>query len=99
MVEDPLESKNLADDEKYATTVTELDKSLLELLGEAPEAIEIKIRDNQARRNFIAQAVGNSPIVTKRQHQRIKTFRDEQNSPWWDGGKHISQYETQFKSK
>jgi choline-sulfatase len=97
MVEDPLESHNLADEAEYAATVAEMDESLLNILGEDPESIETRIRDNQGRRNFIAQAVGNSPIVTDRLKKRIKAFRDERNSPWWDGGKHISQYENQFK--
>ena len=98
LVDDPLESDNLAEQAEHAATVAEMDESLLNILGEAPEAIETKIRDNQARRNFIAQSVGKSPIVSARLHQRIKTFRDEQNSAWWDGGTHISQYEKQFKS-
>ncbi|MCF6176448.1 MAG: sulfatase-like hydrolase/transferase [Victivallaceae bacterium] len=97
MVEDPLESQNLADEAEHAATVADMDKSLLNILGEAPEAIETRIRDNQARRNFIAESVGNSPIVTARLKERIKAFRNEQNSAWWDGGTHISQYEKQFK--
>jgi choline-sulfatase len=97
MAEDPLESRNLANEVEYAATVAEMDKSLLKMLGEDPEAIEIRIRDNQSRRNFIAEAVGNSPIVAARLKKRIKEFRNNNKSPWWDGGEHISQYEKQFK--
>lgn len=98
MTEDPLESCNLADDSKYSETMADMHNSLLKKLGETPKAVETRIRDNQVRRNFIAEAVGKSPIVTARLKERIRIFRNDQNSLWWDGGKHMSKYEKQFKN-
>jgi choline-sulfatase len=97
MADDPFECRNLAKEDKYASQVEAFDKRLIEVLGEDPEDIEVHIRDNQARRNFIAKAVGNSPIVAKRLKKRIKDFRDELDSAWWDGGEYMSRYETQFQ--
>jgi len=99
MAEDPLESRNLANEAKHASILAEMDKSLLNILGEDPKDIEIRIRDNQVRRNFIAETVASSPIVANRLKKSIKKFRNELNSPWWDGGEFIKQYETQFKTK
>jgi arylsulfatase A-like enzyme len=97
MADDPDETCNLAGKTEYAGKIAELNTALLALLGDDPEKIEYEIRDNQARRNFIAKAVGTSPIVAEQLKQRIKEFRDFHDSAWWDGGEYMSRYETQFK--
>ncbi len=97
MADDPDETCNLAGKTEYAGKIAELNTALLAILGDDPEKIEYEIRDNQARRNFIAKAVGTSPIVAERLKQRIKEFRDFHDSAWWDGGEYMSRYETQFK--
>jgi len=92
---DPDEKENLAGRPEFQNTLCRMKERLLEIAPD-PLGIERMIRENQAQRSLMDVAVRRSEPMQRQLLERIRVYREQRDEPWWDGGKTIDHYQTQF---
>ena len=97
LARDPDEERNLIDGPAHEATRGELEAEIRQRVD--IERFAEEVRDYNAQRQTVAEAMAASPIMQADAAARIDAFRAERDEPWWDGGEYIGRWEGHLKGK